>query len=109
MKTYAGHREDGKAVVMIIERGCEVRPLPLRLDLWRHSPTGFEWGYAGSGPAQLAWAMLADALEDDALASQLHQRFKFEVIARLAPLEPWTMTEQQVRQRAMKLTSLEGG
>jgi len=30
-----------------------------RLDLRRHSPTGFQCGYSGSGPAQLALAILA--------------------------------------------------
>lgn len=28
----------------------------------RHSPTGMEWGYAGSGPADLARSLLIDAL-----------------------------------------------
>lgn len=41
--------------------GCRVDngpllPLPLRTDLCNHSPTGFCWGYHGSGPAQLALA-----------------------------------------------------
>lgn len=31
-----------------------------------HSPTGFSWGGAGSGPAELARAMLIDALGQDA-------------------------------------------
>ncbi|MBT9252140.1 MAG: hypothetical protein KM296_00220 [Brockia lithotrophica] len=28
----------------------------------RHSPTGFEWGYGGSGPADLALSILHDYL-----------------------------------------------
>jgi len=28
--------------------------------LWNHSPDGFEWGYGGSGPAQLALAIYQD-------------------------------------------------
>jgi len=33
------------------------RPSPApRSDLRNHSPNGFEWGYSGSGPAQLALA-----------------------------------------------------
>jgi len=27
------------------------RPLDPRLDLFNHAPTGFAWGYLGSGPA----------------------------------------------------------
>ncbi len=34
--------------------------LPKMLELRNHSPTGFNWGYAGSGPCQLALAILAD-------------------------------------------------
>jgi len=44
------------------ERGCVVtvdgRPLDPRNKVRNHSPDGFEWGYAGSGPAQLALAIL---------------------------------------------------
>ena len=57
-------------------------PLPLRLDLWNHSPTGFEFGYGGSGPAQLALAILADCCGDE-LAVKYHQAFKWAVIARV--------------------------
>ena len=54
-----------------------------RTDLFNHSPTGVAWGYEGSGPAQLALAILADALGDDERAVRLHQDFKRRVIAKL--------------------------
>ena len=58
-----------------------------RLDLRNHSPTGFAWGYGGSGPAQLSLAILADFFrgsdEGDDQALALYQEFKFAVIARL--------------------------
>jgi hypothetical protein len=57
-------------------------PLDPRLDLWSHSPSGFEWNYPGSGPAQTALAILADATRDDRLAVLLHQDFKREFVAR---------------------------
>jgi hypothetical protein len=83
-KTYIGipHRETvaGQPVVTVCD-GQKSEPLPLRLDLFNHSPTGFSWGYTGSGPAQLALALLADALGDDDLAVRLHQDFKFKVVA----------------------------
>lgn len=56
--------------------------LELRLDLARHSPTGFEVGYHGSGPAQLALAMTADAFGDE-FAQRIYQDFKHHVIARI--------------------------
>ena len=71
------------------------RPLPLRLDLWSHSPTGFEFGYGGSGPAQLALAILADCCGDEA-AVAYHQPFKWAVIARL-PAEGGSLTGTFVR------------
>ena len=40
------------------------RQLEPRLDLRNHSPTGFSWGYLGSGCAQLALALLVDVLGD---------------------------------------------
>ncbi|MEL6614470.1 MAG: DUF6166 domain-containing protein [Bacteroidota bacterium] len=48
----------------------------------RHSPTGIEWGYLGSGPADLALSVLM-ALTDEQTARALYQRFKAEVIARV--------------------------
>lgn len=47
-----------------------------------HSPDGFKWGYGGSGPAQLALAILLLYLPPD--IAQLHyQDFKFGYIAGL--------------------------
>jgi hypothetical protein len=71
--------------------------LPPRLDLWKHSPAGFAWGYGGSGPAQLALAILADHLGDDKAAVDLHQRFKFKVIAALEQDIGWTLTRGQIQ------------
>ena len=56
------------------------RALDPRNDLRNHSPDGFEWGYHGSGPAQLALAMLAFYLGDRA-AELLYHRFKSDIIA----------------------------
>lgn len=53
--------------------------LPVRHDLRLHSE-GFEWGYAGSGPAQTSLAILADAVGPEK-AIPLYQRFKRTYIA----------------------------
>ena len=58
MTLYLG-RTDGTVWVM---DGDEVRPLPHHV---RHSPTGFSWGYSGSGPADLARCLLLHALGDE--------------------------------------------
>jgi hypothetical protein len=62
--------------------------------LWNHSD-GFEYGYGGSGPAQLALAILLDFLNDKERAVKLHQRFKFHFIGRIG--DPGgTVTEREI-------------
>jgi hypothetical protein len=101
VKIYEGKRE-GHAVAVTVNG----RPLEPRLDLWNHSPTGFEWGYGGSGPAQLALAILADHLQDDEIAVNLHQNFKFAVVAKLGH-QAWSLTTAQV-DSAVKLLRRKG-
>lgn len=94
MKVYRGYG-DGSVTVQV--DGGKERALPLRLDLWNHSPTGFCWGYSGSGPAQLALALLADLLPDEPeKAVILRHRLKDNVIARLPQLEPWELSDADV-------------
>lgn len=79
--------------VFVVEKG-QTRTLPHRLDLRSHSPTGFAWGYLGSGPAQLALAILCDVYDDETALAH-YQRFKEVVICprdRHAPLS-LTLTE----------------
>ncbi len=72
-------------------------PLPLYLDKLNKSPTGFAWGYGGSGPAQLAFAILMHHTGDQAIAEANFQDYKFEVIARLEH-GPWVITSDAVTQ-----------
>jgi hypothetical protein len=90
MKTYEGWREGYAALVTV--NGRRLNP---RFDLWNHSPTGFEWGYGGTGPAQLALAILADHLCDNQETINLHQRFKWNIIAEL-PRKRWTLTSPEI-------------
>jgi len=118
MKIYHGHRDDSGTLVTVHDDGERDYVLPVRLDLYNHSPDGFEWGYQGSGPAQLALAILADALKAPSgkrppsifdydteeqerkdprmLAVRLHQQFKRRFIAGLDHDGPWTIVEQAV-------------
>lgn len=54
---------------------------------WRvvnHSPDGFNHGYGGSGPAQLALAICLELLDNDIPAAlSAYQRFKWDVVAGL--------------------------
>ena len=102
MKTYEGRRQ-GYAVIVTVD-GCPLNP---RLDLYNHSPTGFEWGYCGSGPAQLALAILADHLADDRQALDMYQRFKWAVIAELPRKQGWTLTSLVIDQILQNIRNYE--
>jgi len=58
-----------------------IRDLDPRYDLRNHSPDGFNYGYSGSGPAQLALAMVSDAVGDDEITQLAYQKFKSRVIS----------------------------
>jgi len=94
---YVGIRLEGEVprvwVVRNTPPGMEtVKPLR---HIVRHSPTGFEWGYLGSGPSDLAYSILADYAGKD-VADSLAVRFKEEVVARL-PHAAWMLTEDALQ------------
>ena len=82
-KHYVGERTPDGCEVLVLDRHAVGggSPLDPRFDLRRHAD-GFGWGYAGSGPAQLSLALLADALGDDERAMLGYQSFKFKQVAR---------------------------
>lgn len=92
-KTYTA--EPGQTSCLV-KCGEEIYPLDPRHDLRNHSPTGFNWGYGGSGPAQFALALLADCLTDK-LALANYQQFKFEVIGNVAQSERFVITSTAIR------------
>lgn len=73
----------GYTQVRVIEDDGREHDLPVRLDVFNHSPNGFEWGYSGSGPAQLALALLLALGIDEERAVQWHQCVKFALVAGL--------------------------
>ncbi|MGE5270775.1 MAG: DUF6166 domain-containing protein [Thiohalocapsa sp.] len=89
MKIYRGGRSLDGAVVTV--DGTRLDP---RYDLRRLSPTGFEWTYEGAGPAQLALALLADHLGDDARALALYEPFMRAVVAELD--NSWELTSADI-------------
>jgi Family of unknown function (DUF6166) len=56
-------------------------PLAPSLKLRNHSPSGFNWGYGGSGPAQAALAICLRVFANQWLALELYQEFKFRYVA----------------------------
>ena len=91
MRYYVGIRREDGCLVVVLGNGA-FHPLIHHV---HHSPDGFEWGYAGSGPADLAIAILADAApdlfnddEEPPIRSHFYQQFKHDVVSRL-PREGW--------------------
>lgn len=87
-----------EALVLENDEGRMMTNVP-HLVVW-HSPDGFNWGYGGSGPADLALNVIeaylqrtgykglrSDCFRGDcfALTVSLHQAFKWEVIAGIPP------------------------
>ena len=64
--------------------------------VWNHSPDGFNWGYHGSGPSQLALAVMLE-LVGGAEAVSCYQDFKRRVIATLPQSDFDTEFEHLVR------------
>jgi Family of unknown function (DUF6166) len=94
---YIGTRSNSRAYV-VVQTADGRSSLEPRLDLIRHAPAGFDWApNSGSGPAQLALALLAHASGDDNLALAHYEVFNHEIISRL-PSHRWELTAQQVLQ-----------
>lgn len=55
------------------------------LKVRNHSPTGFEWGYGGSGPSQLALGILLDFTSDSEIALAHYMDFKQKHVAGWQP------------------------
>lgn len=88
----------------MIEGFCETRDVyinnkrlnPIKSqNIVNHSPDGFAWGYAGSGPAQLALAILLEYTNEDT-ARLNYQKFKREFIATLKQGEDFEIDEKEV-------------
>jgi len=58
--------------------------------LYNHSPDGFAWGYGGSGPSQLALAIMLE-FTNASNAMKLYQEFKRDVITELPKDDDFTL------------------
>ena len=71
----------------------ELSPEPSQI-LRLHSPDGFQFGYGGSGPAQLALALLLDATTVPETALAFYQDFKFDKVSGWG--QKWSITRSQI-------------
>ena len=60
-----------------------------------HSPTHFEWGFSGCGPADLSLSILTDYLGDRRRAEKLHQQFKVDFVSKFA-YEGWEISGKEI-------------
>jgi hypothetical protein len=85
VKTYRGAKRSRELGMTTIRVRDERAPgTAVEHDLFhvvRHSPTGFNWGYGGSGPADTALSILTDCAGEE-LAERYYQRFKSDIVAR---------------------------
>ena len=91
-------RVDGTPVVLNLTAHECLAP-DRSLDLVRHSPAGFDWGYTGSGPAQLACALLLDYYNDESVAHQHYIQFRNAVVSQLVctgPADCWHLTGDDI-------------
>lgn len=96
MKTYRGRRT-GETVEVTVDD----TPLDPRLDLRDFQASGFEWGYEGSGPSQLALAILADH-GGPQLALGSYRDFMKHVVAEIDGDE-WTLTSDDIDRRGEEI------
>lgn len=100
MKVYRGYREERGEATVTVSDGTVERPLG---HVMRHSPDGFEWGYDGSGPTELARCLLIDLLGVEDVHGELsvsYHDFRSDVIARLPRDEyglAWELRADQVQ------------
>lgn len=102
LKTYFADRDEHgtrvfKRVGTIEHQHVEELNPSQSQTIMNHSPEGFEWAYTGSGPSQLALAILLDVFGDESIALKHYQDFKTRFIANL-PVARWTIREDDVRQ-----------
>jgi hypothetical protein len=101
-RVYVGERTRQGCRVVAVDPEAGVYELPRP---GRHS-RDFEWGYGGSGPADLAWALLADAVSERA-ADELYQAFKWDVVVRL-PRPGFALPAEDVRAWERRLARARG-
>ena len=81
--------------VVQVERAL-LLPLKPSIQIAGHSPEGFNWGYEGSGPAQLALGILYEVTGNVELSRGYYQLFKWDHVSEWE--EHWDMRESEVLQ-----------
>ena len=94
IKGFISKNYDGSVEKYVTIHGSILEPKESQ-EVINHSPNGFSWGYGGSGPAQLALAILLRFCRKEE-AVKLHQPFKWDIIAKFPIDEEWELTDTRV-------------
>ena len=97
MNFYQGKHLQDNIVVEVISSEGSVKDLdPERSQkVKKHTSDGFDWGYDGGKPAQLALAILLDVTNDAEIALRHYQAFKTAYVAHWGDI--WELSEESVR------------
>jgi hypothetical protein len=103
-KVYCGIRTKGYQSGTLISVGTSMTDIHSLKHIVRHSPTGMEFGYGGSGPADLALSILTDVFGGRVeLADLYYMDFKFELVAGWSSDE-WVITSDEIDEWLKKKT-----
>lgn len=85
-----------EAIIAQIEATASLPPPVELTHRGEHSPEGFAWGYAGSGPADLAQSILSLETGED-VGRDLYLKFRDDVISRLPHRTHFRLPVEEVR------------
>lgn len=106
MKTYHGYAATKEHAAQVVVRNGSLRKLEHHV---RHSPTGFSWGFGGSGPGDLARCILLDTFGmidcpdapkecqcESKWVEPAYHAFKDDVVAKLSQESDWKLQQVDV-------------
>jgi len=94
MIVYKGKRLNaGNGGQLVLRNGRRLLPKASQI-IVNHSPSGFNWGYEGSGPAQLALALLYNVTQDKVMALRYYQDFKKDRVSLWR--DTWVITDSNI-------------
>jgi len=95
MTIYKGYRHSAGVGAQLVMKDDDILDPGPSQEVWNRSPDGFNWGYAGSGPAQLALGLLYDVVRDRDTAVSFHQAFKRAFVATWG--EEWEISSDTIK------------
>ena len=97
LRIYKGYRIQNQigGLVEVHDSEGNFEKLPVNESLYQ-GDDGFEWGYGGAGPRQLAFSLLYDVTQNSVLAARNAQDFKWDVLARIPMEDDWKLTTEEI-------------